>query len=104
MLRKCIFLSLFLAGYLFAMEESSSEPDILMFIGNPGVGKSSIINALKGEQVAASRVTLGHGLTQFFMPYEYFYQQQRFFLYDTPGLADITLRQRAAEEIEKALK
>lgn len=42
----------------------------------------------------------GIGLTQFFQRYKH---QGKYYL-DTPGLSDLQLRKRAAEEIEKALK
>lgn len=101
MIRRITALALLFTCQLFAMVE---KPPILMFVGNPGVGKSSIINALKQEEVAKSGVNIGIGLTQFFSEYKHQHEGNNYLLFDTPGLDDIKMRAKAAEEIENALK
>ncbi|MCA9507038.1 MAG: 50S ribosome-binding GTPase, partial [Myxococcales bacterium] len=77
-----------------------AESEYFLFVGNPGVGKSSLINSLVGKHVAESGVNAAIGLTKFFSRYEH---EGKYYL-DTPGLADAQMRKRAAREIEKALK
>lgn len=103
-LRNSFFaLAMVLTNQIIAMEQME-PPEILMFVGNPGVGKSSIINALKKERVAHEGVNLGSGLTPIFSKYEHSQGTKNYFLFDTPGLDDVEMRQKAAGEIEKALK
>jgi GTP-binding protein EngB required for normal cell division len=72
-----------------------------LMIGNPGVGKSTILNGLVGEPLFKSGNSFGRGLTQVLQ----IEQASSGAMYgDTPGLADVELRQKAAEEICKALK
>jgi ribosome biogenesis GTPase A len=59
-----------------------AKPEILMFIENPGGGKSSIINSLIGSKVADMGVSVGSGMTSYFE--EYFHLGRWYF--DTPGL------------------
>lgn len=83
--------------------EDINEKTYWLFVGNPGVGKSTLINALKGEIVAQADVSSGGGLTKRCT----FYKDsiKNIYYCDTPGLQDIKEnRERAAEEIEKALK
>lgn len=101
MVKRLIAFCLLFNYPLCAMDDN---PEILMFVGNPGVGKSSTINALKQEIVAKADVTLGSGLTQFFTKYKHQHQGKSYFLFDTPGLDDMKIREQAAVEIEKALK
>jgi GTP-binding protein EngB required for normal cell division len=71
-----------------------------LMIGNPGVGKSTILNGFAGKFLFKSGTSFGKGLT---------YQLDearvgnRIFM-DTPGLADIEMRKKAAEQITLALK
>jgi len=71
----------------------------LILVGNPGSGKSTILNALMGEVRFKSGFSVS-GLTQVlqiekFMNVNYI---------DTPGLEDIARKKQAGVEIEKALK
>lgn len=77
-----------------------AESEHFIFIGNPGVGKSTIINSLIGKEVAQAGVSAATGMTRFFSAYEH---AGKYYM-DTPGLADVALREQAAKEIEAALK
>jgi Leucine-rich repeat (LRR) protein/GTP-binding protein EngB required for normal cell division len=80
---------------------SPDEPDeIIVFCGNPGVGKSSLCNSIFQKKAFESGISIGTGLTQ--KKQEYIYENRKYI--DTPGLSDVNLRKQAAEEIEKALK
>lgn len=79
---------------------SFANNEKILFIGNPGVGKSTLINGLVGQKVATAGVKIGSGLTEFFHEYE----SGGISYLDTPGLEDIEMRKQAAREIEKALK
>jgi len=80
------------------------EPTNFLLIGNPGSGKSTILNGLIGKQsgkaLFRSGLSYGKGMT---------YQLDRHQVgphtyMDTPGLADTKLREAAAKAIEEALK
>jgi hypothetical protein len=77
-----------------------SPGEIIVFCGNPGVGKSSLCNSIFQKKVFDSGISLGTGMTR--KKQEYIYENRKYI--DTPGLSDISLRKQAAEEIEKALK
>merc|ERR1719167_1603989 len=71
-----------------------------MFVGNPGVGKSTVLNSVARKVVFRSGVNIGKGLT-------YELQKERIgnVMYcDTPGLADEVLRKQAGEAISTLLK
>ena len=69
-------------------------------IGNPGTGKSTILNALANEVLFKSGISFGRGLTtrldKRINKYGTFY--------DTPGMADDTYRMEAAIAIRNALR
>jgi hypothetical protein len=68
--------------------------------GNPGAGKSSLLNILAGKPVFKSGTSIGKGLTQM----EAAGDSGVYFLRDTPGLDDPETREKAGEEISKALR
>lgn len=81
------------------MADSKLLTDII-FIGNPGTGKTTMINCLVGKAVMTSGVSLtGIGITS--MTSSYVHPPYRYT--DTPGLEDMEMRKKAAEEIRKAL-
>jgi len=74
----------------------------VILIGNPGVGKSTILNALTGKVNFKSGVSFGHGLTT--VCQRYVDEKNDIVYIDTPGLSDVEMRKKAAAEITKALK
>ncbi|KAG1702230.1 hypothetical protein DVH05_010020 [Phytophthora capsici] len=71
-----------------------------LFLGNPGTGKSTLINCLARNPVFKAGISYGGGLTSFFQKHEH---DGKVYM-DTPGLADRTLMKQAAEAITKALR
>ena len=76
----------------------------IIFVGNPGTGKSTLLNGLLGDEKARfkSGVSFGEGLTCVLQWVQD--RKTKYWYGDTPGLSDVNLRQVAAEEITKALK
>ena len=71
-----------------------------LFIGNPGVGKSTLVNCLTQKVLFESGVSIGSGLT-----YQMEKRVQDGIVYmDTPGLADTRQREAEAKAITMALK
>ncbi|RLN44244.1 hypothetical protein BBJ29_006319 [Phytophthora kernoviae] len=71
-----------------------------LFMGNPGTGKSTLINCLVGKAVFQSGVCFGGGLTEHFQKLTHENVQYM----DTPGLADRKLKDKAAAAITEALR
>jgi len=77
------------------------EPGVsYIAVGNPGTGKSAILNSLAGSVHFQSGFSAGRGKT--YKLDECVTDHGTFM--DTPGLADPELRQKAAKAIEEALK
>ena len=71
----------------------------IIAIGNPGAGKSSILNAIAGKILFKSGVSMGKGLT-------YSLQQMsvgNLRYCDTPGLADVERKKAAGDAIRTSL-
>lgn len=71
-----------------------------LFVGNPGVGKSTILNGATGKCLFKSGFSAGKGMTAELQKEEH---DGNVYM-DTPGLADVELRKKAAEAISAALK
>src|SRR5690606_33779598 len=80
----------------------SNPSEVVVFVGNPGVGKSTLCNSIFGQAIFKSGVSLGKGMTAHNR--EHMHEGQLYI--DTPGLDDIDeeMCQQAASGIEKALK
>jgi len=72
----------------------------IIFVGNPGTGKSTLLNSLIGELKFKSGVSFGTGLTACLQ----LHRHNGIVYGDTPGLSDIKIRKQAADEIRKALQ
>lgn len=72
----------------------------VILLGNPGVGKSLILNSIIGQRYFQSGVSLGNGLTK---QLEVFRGTDGTHFVDTPGLDDVLGRDFAARELSRAL-
>jgi GTPase Era involved in 16S rRNA processing len=75
--------------------------ETIIFIGSPGVGKSTLGNGLAGSLIFKSGISAGQGLSTFLQKHV---TAAGRCIIDTPGLADVNLRKVAATEISQALK
>jgi len=78
-----------------------SHQDYYVFVGNPGTGKSTILNGFAGDVLFKSGLSFGKGCTSILQEEEV---PGKGVFMDTPGLADAKMREQAATEISKALK
>ncbi|MHB9147831.1 MAG: GTPase domain-containing protein [Candidatus Amoebophilus sp.] len=81
-------------------KEKGTPNEVVIFCGNPGVGKSALCNSIFQEAKFPSGTSRGQGLTTHHQTHMY---KNRLYI-DTPGLEDINMREQAAAEIEQALK
>ncbi len=72
-----------------------------IFAGNPGAGKSTLLNSLAGRLLFQSGVSIGEGMTTVVKKER---GEDGKMYGDTPGLDDITIREKAAEEINNILR
>lgn len=70
-----------------------------MVVGNPGTGKSTLLNGICDTDVFEAGVSVGGGLTQCLQSKEI----DGVIFYDSPGLADVQMKEQAATEIRKVL-
>lgn len=73
-------------------------------MGNPGVGKSTLLNSMFQKALFESGPNPGGGLTKVFQTEEVEFMGKTLHLIDTPGLADADSREACAREIETGLK
>jgi len=75
----------------------------LIFVGNPGAGKSSTINAMIGRPVMGAGLSeAGSGVTTIMRKHYH----DGYYYVDTPGLKDLSdvMRKKACDSIRKALR
>jgi len=84
--------------------QNESNPIGIALVGNPGAGKSTILNGLAGSAIFKSGLAIGAGLTTVLQKHECVTEgKSTLTLFDTPGLADIQRKTQAGEEIDKVL-
>lgn len=79
---------------------TSKMEEIIMILGNPGTGKSTLLNCLIGNAVFESGLTNGAGMGRVLQTYE---TDDGTVYMDTPGLADLSREQEAIEAIRAGL-
>jgi len=86
----------------FSLRNAFEEPTDIIFCGNPGVGKSTLLSSVSGKQFE-SGLSFGRGYTSE-LKFELDVRDKNLRYADTPGLADIDMAEKAAAAISKALK
>lgn len=84
----------------YSDDEKTRGKDVI-FCGNPGVGKSTLLSSITGENFK-SGVSWAKGLTTE-LEWKAIRNIPGFRFADTPGLADIDMKKQAGEAITKAL-
>jgi len=69
----------------------------VLFIGNPGTGKSTLVNGIVGRVVFKSGVSFGSGMTAHMQSVTH----EGVIYSETPGLDDVEAREAAGREIAK---
>lgn len=72
----------------------------IVCVGNPGVGKSTILNALMREVAFKSCFSIGEGIATLWQTHE----TNNFTYIDTPGLEGLKRREATGKKISKAIK
>jgi hypothetical protein len=80
--------------------DESREPIKYLMVGNPGTGKSTMLNGLARKSLFQSGLSFGAGKTTVLQKE----QIGKDWYMDTPGLSDTLLRKEAAKAIEAAMK
>ena len=99
------------SDYLFMVIGTTSMDDLelsdallpaaIVMIGNPGGGKSTLLNGLAGEFLFKSGISVGRGLTCTLAEKR---NKNGDHYIDTPGLEDVELRKQAAQAITQTLR
>lgn len=72
----------------------------IALVGNPGVGKSTILNGLAKKAVFKSGLSISSGLTTTLQKY----QNDDITLFDTPGIADIGRENETCKQVDAMLR
>ena len=83
-----------------ATSHTLKPSEIVLFLGNSNVGKSTLCNAVFQQAVFSSDASMSFGTTLYNQEHEY----QNALYIDTPGLSYKQTHVQAAREIEEALK
>ena len=100
-LRLSLFFKLYSIFFFYSKPITEEAKPKIIAVGNPGAGKSTILNSLAGEVLFESGFNAGGGLT--YKLDERRNKNGHLFL-DTPGLADEEMRKKAGEAISEGLR